>query len=769
MQATLPRRSTLALLVAISGALLPITTHADHKKKVEEVKVWGESKTSDQADYTTPSSVLTQEDFVSINVATTEDLVKFEPSLVIRRRFIGDSNGTLGIRGSNMFQTSRSMVFADGVPLHYHLQSRWSGAPRWTMVSASEIAQVEVLYGPYSAEYSGNAMGGVVLIETAIPQKRELHFDGTFFSQQFNAYEFDDSVNGFKGFVSAADTFGDLSLYLSYNHLDNDAQPQSFYYNTPTSTTDPDSATGAFQGNDSRGNSVLYFSDSGVVNTTTDNIKFKAGYDFGQWQTLLNIAYEDRTSTTNSQNPYVFDLNGNPVWGGDVVIEGQALSIPSRRFSVSAMDRDSLSVGVRLKGDLSDNTSIEANMNKFSILQDENRSSEVHPKHADYTPAGQVSDYDNTGWTTAEVKLRIDHVGGTDLSLATGLRHESYQLNYSVFDSDNYQAGEKTERTNSSGGDTNINAAFAQFSWDINSHWDTSFGLRYESWGSSNGYISTTNSEGELVLEPVPETSANKLSPKFSVGYQTGSNWLVRYSLAKAYRFPIVEELFSQYQAYNAISVANPELKPEDGVHQNLMIERSLDGGYVRVNLFTETVKDAIDSQTTLLAGGGSVRTFSPVDETQAQGIEFIVNKNSAFIEPLDVRFNLAYIDTEVVSNRSAEGDDATNSIVGNELPRMPNWRANLLAVYHLSSDWNTSLNYQFASNAYGRTDNSDTEKNVYGAQDSYSRLGVKTTYHLNKELKLGLGIDNLTNEIAYVAHPWPGRTVYMQVSYALK
>ena len=44
-----------------------------------------------------------------------------------------------------MFQTSRSMVFADGVPLHYLLQSRWNGAPRWTMVSASEIAQVETL------------------------------------------------------------------------------------------------------------------------------------------------------------------------------------------------------------------------------------------------------------------------------------------------------------------------------------------------------------------------------------------------------------------------------------------------------------------------------------------------------------------------------------------------------------------------------------------------------------------------------------------------
>ena len=107
-----------------------------------------------QTNFNSPSSLLTQEDFVSINAATTEDLVNYEPSLVIRRRFIGDANGTMGkFAAQNMFQTSRSMVFADGVPLHYFLQTRWSGAPRWSLVSADEIAQIQVVYGPYSAEY----------------------------------------------------------------------------------------------------------------------------------------------------------------------------------------------------------------------------------------------------------------------------------------------------------------------------------------------------------------------------------------------------------------------------------------------------------------------------------------------------------------------------------------------------------------------------------------------------------------------------------------
>ena len=208
---------------------------------VEEVVVWG-SQSDRSFVNPSPTSVLNLDDFASINVATTEDVVKFEPSVVIRRRFIGDSNGVLGMRGSNMFQTSRSMVFADGVPLHYLLQSRWNGAPRWTMVSASEIAQVEVKYGPFSAEYGGNAMGGVMEIETAIPQKSEFHFDTSYYSQDFDAYGFNDKVTGYKTFASYGNKVGDTSFYLSFNRLDNEAQPQTFRAGGGVSSSIPNSA-----------------------------------------------------------------------------------------------------------------------------------------------------------------------------------------------------------------------------------------------------------------------------------------------------------------------------------------------------------------------------------------------------------------------------------------------------------------------------------------------------------------------------------------------
>lgn len=755
------QRKALSLEIAlIVSALACMHVSAAEPQTIEEVVVWGE-QSNQRAATSHPSSLLTQQDLVSINVATTEDVVKFEPSLVIRRRFIGDSNGTMGMRGSNMFQTSRSMVFADGVPLHYLLQSRWNGAPRWTMVSASEIAQVEVLYGPFSAEFSGNSMGGVVLIESAIPQEREFHFDTSYFSQSFDAYGFDETVNGHKAFFSYGDKIGDTSVYFSYNRLDSESQPQTFYYGGGTSASGLTSVTGGIAGNDERSNLRTFFGDTGVQDTLTDNYKLKIGQAFGQWQALLNIAYEDRFNGSNSPNSYLRDANGTTLWSGNVVQNGISFNAPTSRLGVSEQERDSLSVGLRMRGPVTEGIIFEANLNQFEVLRDETRSSFSNPGDSVYSPAGQVNDFGDTGWRSAEAKLYFDALGVDGLGLIVGASHDAYELNMDVYSSNNYRAGAFNGFTSRSGGETQMSALFAQMNWDINAQWDLGLGARWERFESDNGYFSKDDAATpQFDVVAVPRTSRKEVSPKFSVGYQPVDQWRFAYALGKAYRFPIVEELFSQYSAYNAISVANPELQPEDGWHQNIMLERDVAGGTVRVNLFQETIKDVVESQSENLPGGLSVRTFIPVDEVETRGVEFIANIDDLVVSNLDVRFNMVYTNSEIVKN------DPDPSIEGNIYPRMPEWRSNLLLTYHISSQWDAGLNFQYASDSFGRNDNTDREDEVYGAQDAFKRLGLKTTYNLTNGVALGLGVDNVTNELAFVAHPWPGRTYYANLSY---
>lgn len=728
--------------------LLLATTQAWSNSTLEEVTVWGQSAPVSASDYMTPSQLLTPDELVSINAATTEDLVNYQPSLIVRRRFIGDSNGTLGMRGSNMFQTSRSMVFADGVPLHYFLQTRWSGAPRWSLVSADEIAQIKVLYGPYSAEYSGNAMGGVIAMETLIPTERRFYAQGTLFSQQFDELGFDKAQDGYKGFISYGDRWGGLSFYASYNLLENEGHPQSFQYASANTSGSGTAVSGAIADEDRYGNSVLYYGDNGTTDTTTDHLKLKLGYQWDDWSGLLNIAYENRSSETDTPNNYLRDSNGDPIWNGTVQQNGQSFSVRSRNFILSEDDRQSLLVGARIQGQLSPDWWLEGSISHFSILEDESRSSFANPQDPSYTPSGQVTDYEDTGWRTAQIKLQNDRFAGRDdLRLLLGMSQENYRLEINNYNSNDWKSGVKSLQTNSSGGETEIRALFAQLGWQVNERWDVALGLRYEDWQSDDGYY------GAIAHE---DRSEQEISPKFSVGFAASESWRVRYSLAKAYRFPIVEELFQNERSTNGTSLANANLKPEDGLHHNLALEYALANGALQLNLFHETIDQVIYAQSTIV-DNRTINTFIPVDRVETQGIEVSWQQRGVWHKQLDIHFNLTYADAEITKNQ------ANRLLEGKAFPRMPKWRANLLLTYHINDQWDIGGGVRYASNSYGDLDNSDKADEVFGAQDGYQFINLKTSYRINEHYRVSLGIDNLTDETAFVHHPWPRRTLFLE------
>ncbi len=752
--------TTSSLLISSALALASTNLLADELPSADNdshtLVIWGESKKHEDTDTSSSKVVLTPEDLRSINATTTEDLVKHAPSLIIRKRFIGDANGVVGIRGSNMFQTSRSMVFADGVPLHYFLQTRWSGAPRWSLVSADEIAQIEVLYGPFSAEYSGNAMGGVVNIETAIPTERRVHLEAGFFSHDYSELGFNDTLTGNKQFISFEDKFDEVSVYFSYNRLENDGHPQTFRFSSAT-TPDDDATevTGGILGVNEYGDEVVYYGNNGIAQVETNNYKVKLGYETDNWFTLFNAAYEDRGVDTTSAQSYINDANGNTIWNGSVSQNGVGFSLRERNFAGSELDRRSLLLGLRTQGELSNNWLLEASLSSFEVLEDQTRTSSANRLSPAHSLSGRVREYDNTGWQTANISFQNDQIFGHDnLSFVTGYNYESYQLIINNYDSDNYQAGELTELRNngSSGGDTNINALYAQFNWDINEQWNTVIGGRYESWESNDGFF------GE---EQHIDRSESRFSPKYSLSYLPSEQWLVQLSIAKAYRFPIVEELFQNESRTNGTSLANANLEPEDGLHTNLMLQRNIEDGFVRVNYFSEQVDDVIFAQTTVI-DNTAINTFVPIDTVDTNGVEFIYNQIGLADDLIDLRFNATYTDAKIDRN------SANTSLEGNDFPRIPEWRANLTANFHLSDPLDIGFGIRYASNTFGDLDNSDTASNVFGAHDSFLFVDVKANYQLTETIRLSAGVDNVTNEVAFVHHPWPQRTYYVEASFDL-
>src|SRR6476469_2167695 len=110
----------------------------------------------------------------TVAVRNAEDALRYLPSLLVRKRHVGDTQAPLATRTSGVGASARSLVYADGVLLSALIGNNNNFAsPRWGMVSPEEIARVDVLYGPFAAAYPGNAIGAVVNITTKLPEKLE--------------------------------------------------------------------------------------------------------------------------------------------------------------------------------------------------------------------------------------------------------------------------------------------------------------------------------------------------------------------------------------------------------------------------------------------------------------------------------------------------------------------------------------------------------------------------------------------------------------------
>ena len=739
---------------------------------VEEVTVIADQVFKDTT-LVSPTSTISAAQLEAISLTTIEDALAHEPSLIVRKRFIGDPNGVIGMRGSNMFQTTRSMVFVDGLPLHYHLQTRFRGAPRWSLVSPGEIDNVEVIYGAFSAEYSGNAMGGVVNVNTRRPLAERITFETGYFSQEYQQQNTDQIFDGYRTYASYENRVGNLGFFGSYTKMDNEGQPQTQLFTQSVSgTASAAASSGSIAGINEFSAAGIYFADSGPESSKTDLYKAKLFYDLGRVQLRGSIAYEERTRVEDQQNNFLHDSNGNNIFDRRVEVEGQVYdtyAFGRSRLQQRSQERDSLLLGAGISAELNNNWVTDAFYSQFTILDDVEVRSGNHPLADRYVAdnesyRGRITEYDNTGWKILDIKLATESWLDNDRQrLSLGLHYDEYRLKYIVDDYNSIEGLRDTDETDGdagtgradSGGRARTSALFMQYGYALGDQWDLSLGLRYEDWQAQDGFIGGTQTLAR---------SERGLSPKLSLAWEPNDTYQVRYSVAKALRFPVIEELYvNDNQGAGAAVISDPSLKPEDGVFHNLSFVQAMGSsnshkGTVRINLFYEVIDDVIFNQ----QATNGTSTFLPVGEVTTLGTEFIWEQREIFASPLDVRLNLTRTDTEITDNVF------NPNFEGKQFPRSPEWRSNLMLSYKFSDQWNMGTSVRFASDSFGELDNSDGADHVFGAQDSFLFVGTKLNWQPSKSLTLSAGVDNLFNEEAYVFHPWPGRTYHLQAKYQI-
>jgi iron complex outermembrane recepter protein len=738
-----------------------LTQSEPQVKKLGTVTITGNQPTSLPTQIpTTVEGITAKEIAEKINAFDSEDALKYFPNLLVRKRYVGDyDHAVLATRASGTGNSARSLVYADGILLSNLLGNGASYTPRWGLVSPEEIERVDVLYGPFSAAYPGNSVGAVVDYVTRMPKAFEAHVKGSYFTQNFKQYGTNDTYNGYGLSASLGSRAGAWSWWLAVNRLDNAGHPIAFANKLITQgsvSTGGTRVTGAVAGRNPKNQDWLILGDTNQIDTVQDQAKAKIAYDFSptiRASYTLGLWKNDADRFSNS---YLRDMNGNAVYSGNVNIDGRQYNIANTDFSRSTQRLEHVIHGLSIKSNTRGVFDWELAGSVYDYAKDLSRSALGVYNTADEGGAGRITDLKGTGWSTLSAR-GIWRPGTSDAAVSKHIVEFGYQdyrnkLRTLVSDTSDWRNGTVGARFSAFNGNTELQGLYAQATWTISHVLRSTFGLRWERWHAFGGQIGNASS-----IKDLSERTESYASPKFALAWQATPEWTIKGSLGRAVRTPTVAELYQGSISATTVVNNDPNLKPEKSWTSELTAERDFGFGSVRTTAFFERTKDALFSQTNVSVTP-NVNNIQNVDAIRTHGIEVALQAANVGIKGLDITSSVTWTRSTITKN------DKFPASVGKWQPRVPDWRANLLATYRANDRWSFTSGLRYSGRQYGTLDNSDPNGATYTGVSKFFVADVRARYQFSKVLTASIGVDNLNNAKYWAFHPYTQRMFVLEL-----
>ncbi len=773
------KRTALAFACAATSWAIHAETHTE--TELATIVVKGKSTVADKTNQfpATTASITAKQMAATINVVNTEDALKYLPDVMVRKRYIGDTNAPLATRTTGVNGSARSLIFADGVLLSTLVNNNnGNGSPQWFMVAPEEISRIDLMYGPYSAAYAGNSYGAVAEITTRMPDHFEASATIRGTSQRYGQYGTKDEYPAQQYSAFLGDRVGDFSWVFSANHLESDSQPITFG-SIAQSTTKAGSnlpvISGAIADQNRTGSAIQYLGAGNINHTTQDNLKLKLGYDLSpSLSATYMIGYWQNDANATARS-YLTTSSGAPYYGaatGQVNIGGYAYSASSiaGQFASNSVEQQRLMQSLSFKSHYSGAFNWELIASNFRYLKDQTRTSTGIYPTAQYGGAGRIADASGTGWTTLDLKGRLqapnEALAAHDFSF--GIHGDWYKLSSPTFTTNDWANGNPGNLYTDARGKTQTRALWLQDVWQLTPALKATLGGRYEQWQASDGfnYAVASNGKGFPINQPKVEKSG--FSPKASLAWTANDLWTVTGSVGKALRFPTVGELYQTVQTGATFSQPNPYLKPENVLSDELAFERKSVDSKMRISLFEERVSDALISQTSMIAGVTNPVSYTQnVDKTRQRGIELFAQHDNVLIQGLELSGNVTYVNAKILANDSYVPTIAGSTSVDKHTPYVPDWRATLVATYRPNPLWAFTLAGRYSGKQYATVDNTDTNPETYQGFQSFFVMDARVNYNFAKHWSAAVGVDNLNDERYFLFHPFTERTFFGELKYS--
>ena len=668
-------------------------------------------------------NVVTEKEMETRNIKTVDEALDTLPGVFNRRQSLTDTQSSILLHG--IPDQKRTLILKDGVTLN----NGYDGSVSFTGLSTENIEKIEVVQGPFSSLYGGNAMGGVVNIITKMPEKREFTLESGYGSSWNRGQSLDDLQ---KYYVSYGDKLADkFSLLFDYGYKSTNGF--SKYLNV-VSTQPTAGITGWSYTTDTTGKPRYLIGDKGDNTWWDENIGIKAQYDFSN-VSKINASFARVRYKYNYDDPHTYlqDASGNPVYSYTGVNQSTFVSYTGS----GAKEVNQYNVNFE--------TEIGIAKAKLSFgLNDEVKNW--------YTQAGTliaggsggtVSSTPNQNYNT-DLQVTLPIFTRNILTLGGSFKTAVANTEKSSLS----EWGDETSTTtltNNYGGKDKTYALFDQDEILILNKLTAYIGFREDWWETYDGYA---NQFGTGAFATTYDSrSDSSFNPKLAVVYKPFDNTTLRTSAGQSFRGPTVYELFTTYVSGSNTYNGNPDLKPETVQSWDAEITQGLwRGAKFSATYFENYMKDLIYNTTV------STGQYKYMNAGKAESKGVVLEIEQRFDKYVRLFANYTYTDARIKEN------SANPASVDKRLTFMPDTMINAGAECEVGP-FSASLTGRYISKRYSTDTNTDTVNNVFGSYDPFLTADAKVSYKITKFATISFSVDNITNETYFSSYLAPGRS----------
>jgi iron complex outermembrane receptor protein len=600
--------------------------------------------------------------------------------------------GMYGGRVRGTSSTSHTLIMLNGMPLN----SGWYGGVNWQNVAMENVDRIEILRGPASALYGGNAMGGAINVITGLPQKFEANLQTRVGSDDFASYR-----------ASLGDKYFERLAVRLGAEYDNDLVGRPVDYVFRPVTTGAGSLTGGESSLNRQGRDYWIVGDKGDNHQRQWNVNFAAAYEVSASGSVRLDWQNGHSQFDNGPpNSYVSDASGQSAFSGSVAagVNSRVTIDPSLFLAGDGMDDNSATMLTYQE------TVATVDVVAKVGYQHENKwYTTVNANSGDYlTASGNVREFD-TGTSFAD--LQATRSLGTQLTLTGGFsakRNEFDQEQYDVasYRDDRTKTGDVTELTQ---GSDRFFATFLQAEVAVTRSLKAYLGGRYDTWSASDGLSGPASAPLKLA-----DADDSAFSPSAALVWEVSPATVLRASVAKAFSPPNIYDRYRTFVSGSTLFLSNPELRSESLVNHEIGIVQYAWDRRVRVGLtgFLMRYRNLVYSSTfddeNDVDGSPATTTISQsANAGRARNLGFELTLNAKATSWLDVWGNYSENHTKITRNELAP------TTVGKRFTYSPDRGASVGA--DASYRWlKASVFSTYTGHIFRTADNSDRTWGVY-------------------------------------------------------